>query len=762
MKLFIKSTLTLLALSMLSAAARTDKPLEKSSFTEIIKRYLFINDFSTKPQTRPLKDHMFWAYQYKIPAVSFPVYFDLDHTTKELPATTGHGREYEHLNRGRVLFLQGEHDEARRIWLSGRHRFGTSYPYDRRNNYFIALAYLALAKEKLDKNIPLDDEVVKGYMSNVATFLNWALITKKDHPDPLIDNVLSKQYYNLAAIYFHYKRYSWAYKTADQALTDLRDKGRVKYRSLLRRILAESHIKNHTYLEAIKELDQALRQDPNPSDASAIFARVGDIYFNLNNYELAENSYGLANRINHENGQINPSQFVRRGESLFWMGKFNEAQKNFYYGISMMAQKNSNNELSKTYAANAHLRIADSFLAQKKYDKAKIEYFRVAHNFPGTEQASIAKMRNACLNLPSFDGNNVAHTRKLLKEVKDGKVLSSLEAIEIAWTCEVASYAQRERTPDMLKRVKEFYHKYPDSKLISSLISPVKEVKAKQFDEYLAKDQKYEAIKFFEQNRKLLFKKISLSTKQKLFEMYMDVYQPKKALEFWSAYKKSPSSLMKIVRELTLAAELHEQNKQEKWLSLTTKKTAELTKLTMPANPDEKLQSYIDRLKNLSTNDLQLPWMYPLAKLWAKANPDYLCEMQYPLLSRLVKKPNKDLDEKFVEKEVLTLVDKNLPHLLETNASCGNALLSLEADVLKTNPVLLSTRYLARREWEMTRTLVSQFWLVAEQAAQAKQFATAKELWDIIINKSPKGSPEIPFAKARVDQAKTEYQNLWR
>src|SRR5690606_37888292 len=108
-------------------------------------------------------------------------------------------------------------------------RYGTSYPYDRRNNYFIALAYLAMAKQKLDQNISLDDDTVKGYMSNVATFLNWALITKKDHPDSLIDEVLSKQYYNLAATYFQYKQYAWAYKISAQALVGLRDKGKVKY-----------------------------------------------------------------------------------------------------------------------------------------------------------------------------------------------------------------------------------------------------------------------------------------------------------------------------------------------------------------------------------------------------------------------------------------------------------------------------------------------------------------------------------------------------
>ncbi len=755
-------TLILLIAATNISAKPKQQPLDKKSFKEIVKNYLFINDFSVKPKKRPMEDHIFWAYQYKIPKVSFPIYFDIGEALKELPVTPGHGREYEHLNRGRVHFLRGEYDEARRVWLSGRHRYGTSYPYDRRNNYFIALAYLAMTKQKTDQGVPLDNEVLKGYMSNVATFLNWALISKKNHPDPLIDRVVAKQYYNLAATYFQYKRYAWAYRTASEALAQLRDRGLTTYRSYLRRILAESHIKNRTYNEAIKELDLALRQDPEPKYAAAIFARVGDIYFNLNNYELAENSYALANRINQENNQIIPSQFVRRGESLFWMGKFDEAQKSFHYAMSIMSKKNSDKKLSNEYAANAHLRIADSFLALKKYKQAAIEYFRVSHNFPGTEQAEIAKVRSACLNLPSFEGNNIKHARELLKQVKDGKVLSSLEAIEIASTCEVASYAQRERTQDMVKRVKEFYHKYPESKLIKSLVKPVKEVKSKQLAVYLSKGKNYKAISFFEQNRNILFKKIPLQTKQKLFEIYLDTYQPKKALEFLPAYRKLPDSFIKTLREATLAAELYEEKKQQKWLVSSRKKSKKLMAAKLPKAPNEKVVSYIERLRNLSTSKLQIPWMYQISKIWQEVDPDYLCEMRYPLLSYMRKNPSKEAPVKFIKNEILKLIDKNYPKLLTTNPTCGYALLNLESEALKEEPTLLATRYLTRREWDMSPELVSQFWLVSEEAAKANQLATAKELWDIIINKSPKGSPEIKFAKTRLDQAKTNYQSIWQ
>src|SRR4051812_8145079 len=53
------------------------KPIYEQSFDEIIKNYLIVNDFSIKPQTRPLPKNkpllQFWRYGFKIPPVSFPI-----------------------------------------------------------------------------------------------------------------------------------------------------------------------------------------------------------------------------------------------------------------------------------------------------------------------------------------------------------------------------------------------------------------------------------------------------------------------------------------------------------------------------------------------------------------------------------------------------------------------------------------------------------------------------------------------------------------
>jgi tetratricopeptide (TPR) repeat protein len=91
--------------------------------------------------------------------------------------------------------------------------------------------------------------------------------------------------------------------------------------------LAEAYIKNRDLLSAIQELDTAIRQDPNEIQATRMFSRAADIYYDLNNYELAEDFYAMSSAIDRERLTYNPEQAVLRAESIFWLGRFDESEK---------------------------------------------------------------------------------------------------------------------------------------------------------------------------------------------------------------------------------------------------------------------------------------------------------------------------------------------------------------------------------------------------------------------------------------------------
>jgi tetratricopeptide (TPR) repeat protein len=738
-------------------------PLYKKPFKEILANYLFINDFNTKPDTRNVSEHLFWRYDIKIPDLKFPIEHQLTDPAKELPQTTGEGREAQHINEGRVLFLEGNFEEAKNIWLSLRARYGTKYKYHRRNDYFIALAFMNIAMEKVKTNGGnWKDSSVRGLLANAATFLSWALTVKEADHDQLLDYVAPKQFYNLAAIYYTYQRYAGSYGIADKGLNFLRANARKEYRSPMRRILVEAYIRKRSYLDAVKELDVAIRQDPDPKQAAAMFARVGDIYFDLNNYDLAEDAYALANHIDAEAEQINPAQFVLRGESLFWLGRFNEAQKMFHYALESSGSKNSISQLPPDLQAIAHLRLADAYLAENKFKQAKLEYFRVHHEYRGTLQANIARVRNACLELPYFDGNNVMHAREMLEEMKG--VDLPVPAQEIGWACQVGSYAQRERTDAMVDRVREFSEKYPESKFLASLVTPVKETKAAQLDEHFAKGNTYSAVSFFEKNRDLLFPKVSEELQQKLFVSYADINMPERAKEFWSSYQKTTDSDLKILRSAAVAQALEDKkDKSKKWSGITENYARSLVKRQWSVGAEPLALNYFNRVASADHSAKHLPWLLKIAKSWAKADDQYTCNLVFPIMTRLLEGgENKTFSLADLKTEISDTVKSKMPKLLAIDETCAVSMLALEFSSLEKDPGILAALYMGRQDWPISKTLVHFFWNASELALAAGKTESARELWRIIRDKGPADAPEVSFAKVRMDNTKHEYDSIWR
>ncbi len=770
-----------LTLSLVAAAkpktvpkpSQDPPPIHKQSFDYILKNYLFVADFSEKEPERRISKDVFWRYPLQIPKINFPVEYALNNPSKDVPATPGDGMATHHMNRGRVFFLDGNYEEAKNIWLAGRARYKQQYPYHRRTDYFIGLAFLNIAAQQVkEAGGNWQDLKVKGTLANAATFLSWAFIRKADEKDELADAAAPRQLYNLAAIYFMYERYPAAYGAANNGLEYLRKTGRIDYRPQFQRVIVESFVKAQNYLEAVQTIDTAIRQDPDIKQAAAMFTRVGDIYFNQNNYELAEEAYAIGNKLDQDVNRLNPAQFVLQGETLFWLGRFAESQKLFHYALEGAARKEAVTDLPRNFAAFAQLRIADAFLAQKQYEQARLGYFKVSQEYRDSEAAKIAGIRSACLELPQYDGKNVEHARKLLVDAAKEELSPILT--EMSTACNVASYAARERTPEMVGRVKQFAEKYPESPVLKEFFEPVRAVQAKKLDEYFARKEKYEALSFFEKNRKTLFPKISSDRQRLLFAAYAEAWRSDAASEFWRAYAELPDSDAKLIRQAVVVAEMTNTSKmkttkktatkvQPKWLALNKQVATKLGKHKWSTSkPSPQNFEFLQRVLASQTANEHIVWATNLAEHWSRADATLTCSLYYSLLTRGLGLRNVTKEQRaHLRQKSLALVEKSLPDLFKQDASCAQSLLELEQVVLAGSPQELAKRYLARKDWEFTAPLISMAWVTAERMFEQRQKDAAKNLWRLIVEKAPADAPELVLAKARLDERKAETEEMW-
>jgi len=746
---------------VLLASSRSALAAEKSRLDELLDKYTFVGDFYQKEETREISKEIFWRYPYKLKPVEFPIHVKFEQPTIEMPATRGEGRPIDHLNRGRVLFLEGKFDQARATWLSGRARYGNKYPFHRRNDYFIGYSFLNSGAQLLqDKALNYESPDVRKNMANASTFLSWAFIVKVDQPDPLLEEVTPKGLYNLAAIYWRYTRYDGAFGAATTGLNFLRQTGRKEFRSDFHRILAESYVKSHSYLEAVQELDTAIRQDRIPEQAAMAFARVGDIYFDMNNYELAEDAYAMAARVDDHLQRFNPAQLVLRAESLFWLGKFSDAQKMLHFALNgSVYQSGESESLDPEYRAWASLRYADAYLALGNLEKAKLEYFKVIQEFRTKPAGRLAMVREACLELPFYEGNNISHARSLLEEAKVGPEMPPAMR-ELAWACQVGSYTQRERSADMLRRVADFAATYPNSDFLKSFVAPVREYQATQIEKYFKSGDTYSAMSFFEKNRKRLYPKVPDALARRLFAAYADAHRSESAAEFWSAYSKVPESDMKQLRMAVVAAELAANSKDKKWRARDDKTQHEFLKRNWNIQPDPLTKAYVTRMQQQAQGPGHWRWLLKLSRHFAANDKSYVCDMEYPLISKLHALGGADAIA--AQKDNDSLIVTNLPDLFQTDESCALSLLDLEASALKAiDPKVMASRYLQRQDWPLIGGYLHYYWTVSEYLHDVGDADDAKKLWQVIVDKGAPGSPEVGFAKARLDPTRTELENLW-
>jgi hypothetical protein len=556
----------------------------------------------------------------------------------------------------------------------------------------------------------------------------------------------------LSVIYYVVDRFAAAYGAAQSGLDFLRRTGRKEYRPFLHRVLAEQYIKNRSYLEAVQQLDLAIRQDPDPRQAAPMFARIGDIYYNLNNFELAEDVYALAESVNRELNQLEPLQLVLRAESLFWLGKFSEAQKMLDFAINAPAFKKVNRSLTPVEASYAHLRLGDAYMARKMYNEARLQYFKIRELFRGSEAAKIANVRWACLGLPYYEGNNVEHARALLQETKDQNIMP--QVTELSWACHVGSYAQRERTPAMVDRVRSFAGQYPMSNFLKTLVEPVREVQASKIDDYFKAGDQYGAIAFYEANKDVLFKKIDDALKSKLYIAYVDTFKSDASVVFYPAYKQLDPTDMRLIREVAMLSEVLDKKKHAEFAKRNMRLSTELEKRPWTIKPVPIVHNYLMRILATKSKSLHTTWIYNLASKWAETDRSYLCSIIYPMLSSSISKP-------YSKTQVVNWIDKDLPALFDKDSDCARSFLELEMVAMGQTSARLATRYMQRAAWLKYDGVASLTWAIAEAHDKNGQKPVAKRLWQMLKDSAPKDAPETRFAAARLDPSRTEFEGLW-
>lgn len=742
------------------AQSQTPKePLKKRALDKILKEYTIVGDFSIKAEVRDNSDEIFWRHPLKFPRPEFEIkvlQLDDPQILEEFPKTPGQGKPIEHLNRGRVLFLEGKLELARQTWLSGRARYGKSYSYHRRTDYFIAYSFLyqALKKLKEQKN-NFEHEEVRELFVNTSTFLSWAYGVKKSIPDETLDRFAPKAYYLLTAIYYKYERWSAAFGAVEDGLDFLQRTGRKEYRTSLRRIKAELYIKNRDYLSAVQQFDLALRQDKNIADASKIFARIGDIYFDLNNFELAEDMYSLAITVDRHMKEIRPWQLVLRGESLFWLGKFNESLRMMHYGLSSLGAPQVKEHLPYQFQALASIRIADSYLATKKYEKSRLSYSTHIKEFRYHSTLTAAKLREACLELPYYKGNNIVHARKVLLSLKEDTTLP-IVAQELVWTCEIASYAQHERTPDLIDKVKKFYEKYPRSEFLKSLIEPVRKIQVQNINQYFEKNDPYGAVDFYLKNKKALFPTLDESYKPLLFEAFVDTSQSNQAKDFFDSY--DPQTDEEMIKKAVMLSEVANDDIWEQ-RNRNFAKSLKDRKWSLKFSEDNHL--YLNRILSSNGGYEHYRWIYKTVSNWVDQNFGVVCDLIYPVLQRI----GDDRDH-FTKEEFLSIsksfVSKYLEDMLKYETYCAYSVLEFEFNLFKNEPEYLSQQYLNRPYLPVNNVTASLYFAVAELNEKNKNYDSANTIWNKIVREGKENLPEVIYSRNRLDKRRTELEQLWR
>jgi len=751
------------------------RKIAESNFDTILKTYSFIDDFSVKSPEREAYPEVFWKYPMRFQKVTFPFEYEFGDPGEYLPVVKGTSRLVEHINKGRVAYLNGDYEKARKIWLTARSQFRDTNPHAKRINYMIGLAYLKLAeKYSLMRGKSIDDDLslqVEGYFGNSSAFLNHAFKDQRDIVDPEIDFLAARAMYNVAASNFRFGRFPGAYSAGMAALDYLRESGGKIFRHELHRIVAECLILNGSYDDAVRELDLSIRQDPDQENASKSLGRIGDVYYGLNNFESADHAYALAIALDKGSKKISANQALVRGDALFWIGQLEEAQKMLLYGLD--GAKSSKSGMDPETVGWARVRFADTWLAKssiaaeskkKEYlDKAKMEYFKIIGEYPGAEQSKVAQLRFNCIEISDYQGKSLEHSREFLNSLKQEFSLPP-QGVELAWACLTSSFTERERTQEMLDRVSSFANRFPRSKFLSKMAKPVAEIKSKYLGELLESEDPARALVFYEANKNKLFKdKLPEQWQRGLFELYYDKIDLDKARPFWpSVLKTKPANPQDLIRRISWLEEITSGKKSSKDRKILEKYLNEAKKTKWDDQSRGVVNIYLTRIRSVDQDFSSADWIVHWL-MDQKMELPKLCNQMIPLMSSAVLPAGNSVNQKNWLEMISKILDESKLELEKSDPSCLVSLFDLENTLLSRakNQNEFAKRWLKRTDLTVNQRTAPFFWQASESLDQIGLTKEATSLWNYLA-KSPADLEEVKWAKERLDPRKTQYEELWK
>lgn len=745
------------------------KDLMGKSFDEIMQNYTIVPDFSIKETTRPIGNYTFWSYPFKIPPWAPKLAYSVENIEEELPKTIGVGRAVEHLNKGRILYLQGKYKQARDTWLSARARYGGNNPkWLRRCLYFIGLGLLKMAEELGDPR-NLDDAGInlrETHYGNAALFLSEAFVLRKTPEDTSIDKYKTKVLSQLSNIYYVFKRYSSAFASAQEGLDQVRITGITKYRAPLLKMMAESMIRNRSYYEAVDYLDTLIRTTLDRSIAAESFSRMGDIYFDLNNYELAEAMYGLSLAVDRQKAVLSPWQSILRGESLFWMKRHEESIKMLRLGIEASRNANSIATLPGEAIAFAKLRQSDNYLVAAKVDPLQLysniknnqevlvklgrEYYSVEHEHPTTQAAEIASLRRYCIEDLSYQKNNIRHARIYLKKIKNS--ISPENAKEFAHACYVKSFSARSFQQGVIKEIQDFFKKYPYSKYLTWMTKSLIRNRRMQLDDYINKNKLAEAIIFHKRYKNQLFEELTSSQNLGLFKASVSLERASEAHPYWN---KEKEQILKSYPMLSLVYAVETNRSPGTVQSILDYLDAKNYKI-----PNDLFHRNLGNRIWVEQSDTAKAWYFSRLQDedMETSRSKLFCSFVFPKLADAVSSDSEDLSLSGISYMVY-LIERTFPLWLQDDPGCAVDILNLE---VRLNEELIVATWLGRLDWPADDKTLRYYWIAAETAREAGDLASASKLWQWVDRNAKNDSPYKRYASSRLTPVKSELDQLWK
>ncbi|MDD9951926.1 MAG: hypothetical protein OXT67_10225, partial [Zetaproteobacteria bacterium] len=371
------------------------------------------------------------------------------------------------------------------------------------------------------------------------------------------------------------------------------------------------------------------------------------------------------------------------------------------------------------------------------------------------------------LELPVYQGNNVRHAQESLSAARHKDL--PLKTHELAWSCEILSYATQKNMTRFASELNSFYHSHPKSRYIESYIAPLEKYRIDRLTEYIQQKKPYEAIEYYEKYKEHFLSQLSPSQQYGLFKAYYETRNIAQARPFAeSFYKQLPHDQpIDLLRFLVFTAEYQSTYEDSQDLyQMQEESIARMMELNPQISNSSAIQYHIVRLMQTKLAHKHYPWLIRLMKPWSNDDVEQLCSQTYSLLSTKLEHSLKEQPTQTtaVWNDLKVLIDQWFPEIFNRSVECSRNLLSLEA-ILGRQPEFTAQSiqlWQQRTEWPQKKIHLPMQWQLAMQAYNTPQFKPlALQLMQRIAAEDPRSYVEAKMARVFVDTQKTETEDLW-